>query len=96
MTQEFYHHFVSLLSIMKMKSSQCARHLTNVWETILTERLQTTSVPEDSRKIITLSKQTVQKKKLRIFFGKFKWVEIARRGAIALAFCTVATRSGIW
>lgn len=59
MTQEFYHYFVSLLSIMKMKSSQTARHLTSVWETILAERLGTSTVPEEYRKIITLSKQTV-------------------------------------
>lgn len=59
MTQEFYHYFVSLLSIMKMKSSQTARHLTSVWETIIGERLGTTSIPEEHRKVITLSKQTV-------------------------------------
>ncbi|XP_071524771.1 uncharacterized protein [Panulirus ornatus] len=51
MTQEFYHYFVSLLSIMKMKSSQTARHLTSVWETIIGERLGTTSIPEEHRKV---------------------------------------------
>ncbi|KAK7069310.1 hypothetical protein SK128_012750 [Halocaridina rubra] len=60
MTQEFYHYFVSLLSIMKMKSSQTARHLTSVWETIITERLGTSSIPDEHRKVITLSKQTVK------------------------------------
>ncbi|XP_045605674.2 uncharacterized protein [Procambarus clarkii] len=60
MTQEFYHYFVSLLSIMKMKSSQTARHLTSVWETIISERLGTTAIPEEHRKVITLSKQTVK------------------------------------
>ncbi|MPC17961.1 hypothetical protein E2C01_010831 [Portunus trituberculatus] len=60
MTQEFYHYFVSLLSIMKMKSSQTARHLTTVWETILAERLGVATIPEEYRKIITLSKQTVK------------------------------------
>ncbi|XP_066964337.1 uncharacterized protein [Macrobrachium rosenbergii] len=60
MTQEFYHYFVSLLSIMKMKSSQTARHLTSVWETIIAERLGRPSIPDEYRKIITLSKQTVK------------------------------------
>lgn len=59
MTQEFYHYFVSLLSVMKMNASQTARHLTGVWETILGERLGTSTVPPEYRKIITLSKQTV-------------------------------------
>lgn len=60
MTQEFYHYFVSLLSIMKMKSSQTARHLTSVWETIIAERIGTSSIPDEHRKVITLSKQTVK------------------------------------
>ncbi|ROT70634.1 hypothetical protein C7M84_011077 [Penaeus vannamei] len=60
MTQEFYHYFVSLLSIMKMKSSQTARHLTSVWETIIADRLGSPAIPEEHRKIITLSKQTVK------------------------------------
>lgn len=59
MTQEFYHYFVSLLSITKMKSSQTARHLTNVWEMILSDRVGSSTIPEEHRKIITLSKQTV-------------------------------------
>lgn len=59
MTHEFYHYFVSLLSIKKMKTCQAARHLTNVWGMILSERLGTSTIPEDHRTIITLSKQTV-------------------------------------
>ncbi|KAK3855638.1 hypothetical protein Pcinc_037974 [Petrolisthes cinctipes] len=60
MTQEFYHYIVSLLSVMKMNTSQTARHLTGVWETILGERLGTSTIPPEYRKIITLSKQTVK------------------------------------
>ncbi|RXG73154.1 hypothetical protein Avbf_05836 [Armadillidium vulgare] len=60
MTQEFYHHFVSLISVMKMKASQCARYLTSVWETIIMERLKSASVPEEYKKLLTLSKQTVK------------------------------------
>ena len=59
MTQDFYHYIISLLTVMKMKPCQTARHLTSVWETILASRLNTPSIPEEHRKIITLSKQTV-------------------------------------
>ncbi|CAL4068734.1 unnamed protein product, partial [Meganyctiphanes norvegica] len=61
MTQEFFHYFTSLMSIMKMKAPQTAHHFTSIWETIIAERLSSSNIPAEYRKIITLSKQTVKK-----------------------------------
>ena len=59
MTQEFYHYIMSLLNMLKMKPCQISRHLTSVWETIISERLGISTIPEEYRKLITLSKHTV-------------------------------------